>query len=78
MIKLAKAFTLLAGLLVATGLGAQNIITAELQDSSNGEPVPFATVSVSKEGAKKPDYYDLSSESGHVTIKKMAHQPYTM
>ena len=67
MIKLAKAFTLIAGLLVAAGLGAQNVITAELLDSSNGEPVPFATVSISKEGAKKPDYYDLSTETGHVT-----------
>ncbi len=76
MIKIAKAFTLVAGLFVAAGLGAQNIISAELLDSSNGEPIPFATVSVSKEGAKKPDYYDLSTESGHVTIRKVRNGNY--
>ena len=76
MIKIAKAFTLIAGLFVAVGLGAQNIISAELLDSSNGEPIPFATVSVSKEGAKKPDYYDLSTESGHVTIRKVRNGNY--
>ena len=76
MIKIAKAFTLIAGLFVAAGLGAQNIISAELLDSSNGEPIPFATVSVSKEGAKKPDYYDLSTESGHVTIRKVRNGNY--
>ena len=76
MIKIAKAFTLIAGLFVAAGLGAQNTVSAELLDSSNGEPVPFATVSVSKEGAKKPDYYDLSTETGHVTIKKVRHGNY--
>ena len=76
MIKLAKAFTLIAGLLVAAGLGAQNTISAELLDSSNDEPIPFATVSVSREGAKKPDYYDLSTETGHVTIKKVRQGSY--
>ena len=76
MIRLAKTFTLLAGLFFAAGVYAQNKITAELIDSSNSEPVPFATVSVSKEGAKKPDYYDLSTETGHVTIKKVRHGNY--
>ena len=71
-----RTYALIAGLLFAAGLSAQNKITAVLSDSSNGEPVPFATVSVSKEGAKKPDYYDLSTENGEVLIKKVRNGSY--
>jgi hypothetical protein len=65
-----------AGLMIAAGLSAQNKVTAVLQDSSNGEPVPFATVSMTKDGAKKPEYYNLSNDAGEVVINKVKHGSY--
>ncbi|MBR5925079.1 MAG: TonB-dependent receptor, partial [Bacteroidales bacterium] len=76
MTRLAKTFTLLAGLFFAAEVYAQNIVSAVLLDSSNGEPVAFATVSLTKDGAKKPEYYNLSNDSGAVEIKKVRHGNY--
>ena len=58
---------------------AQNsgTLRAVLQDE-NGEPVPFATVSVSKVGNTKPYKYALSTSDGKVTIEKMANGKYTI
>ena len=76
MTRLAKTLTLLAGLFFAAGLYAQNKVSAVLLDSSNGEPVPFATVSLTKDGAKKPEYYNLSGDDGHVVLAKVRHGNY--
>ncbi|MBR4826481.1 MAG: outer membrane beta-barrel protein [Bacteroidales bacterium] len=54
-------------LLVSTAAMAQNnIIKAVLQDESTGNPVDFATVSLTKEGSSKPDKYVLSDSNGKV------------
>ena len=57
---------------------AQNTSTlrAVLQDE-NGEPVPYATVSVYKQGSTKPYKYALSASDGKVSIEKVAHGKYT-
>ena len=56
---------------------AQNsgTLRAVLQDE-NGEPVPFATVSISKPNASKPYKYALSSADGKVAIEKVANGKY--
>ena len=41
-------------------------VKAVLQDSSNDEAIGFATVSLTKEGSKKPDKYVLSDSNGKV------------
>jgi len=60
----------MAALLSAATIEAQpsNQLKLTLIDASNGEPVPFATVSLTKEGASKVYKYTLSSENGEVTI----------
>ena len=77
MTRLTKTLTLIAGLFMAAGLYAQNKVSATLLDSSNGEPIPFATVSLLKDGAKKPDYYNLSNEAGEAEMKKVRNGNYT-
>ena len=73
-----RTIALLAGLFAAAALSAQNKVSAVLLDSSNGEPVPFATVSLMKDGAKKPEYYNLSNDYGEVVINKVRHGNYTV
>ena len=55
-------------LLSGTSVLAQNRISAVLIDDSNGEPVSFATVSLTPPGAKKPSKYVLSDAEGKVEI----------
>ena len=59
-------------------LAAQNSIKARLVDSSNGDPVGFATVSIKKQGASKPSAYSLSSEKGEVSISGVRKGVYTV
>ena len=66
-----RSIVTIIGLLIGSAVFAQNKISAVLVDSSNGEPVPFATVSLTRDGAKKPDAYNLSTESGEVVIAKV-------
>lgn len=47
---------------------AQNRLTAVLIDETNGDPVGFATVSLTKQGAQKPAKYVLSDAEGKVEI----------
>ena len=77
MKKSLKVIFLLSGMLACAGLAAQNRVTAVLLDSSNGDAVTFATVSLTRDGAKKPDYYNLSTDSGEVSISKVKHGNYT-
>ena len=53
---------------VSSGALAQNALKAVLLDSSNNEPVGFATVSLTRNGAGKPDKYVLSEADGSVHI----------
>ena len=72
-----RIIAIAAGFLICAGVYAQNKITAVLLDSSNGDAVPFATVSLTREGANKPDYYNLSTDTGDVTIAKVKRGTYT-
>lgn len=58
---------------------AQNngTVRALLQDE-NGEPVPFATVSLYKAGNTKPYKYALSTADGKVVIEKVTNGKYTI
>ncbi|MBQ7269522.1 MAG: TonB-dependent receptor [Bacteroidales bacterium] len=65
-----RLLSLCAGILFfSTSLYAQNVtIKAVLKDASSGEPVSFATVSLTRENASRADKYSLSSEDGAVSI----------
>ncbi|MBR0286311.1 MAG: TonB-dependent receptor [Bacteroidales bacterium] len=72
-----KMLMAVAGLLVAFTLSAQNYkITLQLQDASTGEPVGFATVSVTP--AKGQAKYTLSGSDGKATIEKVRAGEYTL
>ena len=43
-------------------------VKAVLKDATSGDPVSFATVSLTREGASKADKYSLSSDAGVVSI----------
>ena len=43
-------------------------VKAVLKDAASGDPVSFATVSLTREGASKADKYSLSSDAGVVSI----------
>ena len=74
---LARIVCLAGALLLGTGVYAQNRLTAVLSDESNGEPVGFATVSLTKEGAQKPAKYVLSEADGKVEITGVRAGTYT-
>ncbi|MBO4475567.1 MAG: carboxypeptidase regulatory-like domain-containing protein, partial [Bacteroidales bacterium] len=66
---LVRIVCLAAALLLGTAAMAQNShVKAVLLDSASGEAVGFATVSLTKEGAKKPEKYVLSEADGKVEI----------
>ena len=78
--KFRKILAVLIGVMSTLSIAlAQNTSTlrAVLQDE-NGEPVPFATVSITKTGNTKPYKYALSASDGKVTIEKVAHGKYTL
>lgn len=73
-----KTLALSAALLLFSAFGyAQNTVTATLLDAASGEPVGFATVSLTKTGATKPAKYVLSSEKGLVTVEGIKNGEYT-
>lgn len=49
-----------------------------LQDSSSGEPVPFATISLSREGSQKPSKYVLSEEDGSAKLERVRPGKYIL
>ena len=53
-------------------------VTARLLDSSSGEPVAYATVSLTAKGATKPAKYVLSDDSGKVLIDGVKSGSYTL
>jgi hypothetical protein len=54
----------------------QGTLRAVLKDASSDEPVPYATVSITKPGSTKPYKYALSSSDGKVTIEKVTAGKY--
>ena len=66
----------LVSLFAALAMSAQNVnVTVKLEDASNGEPVGFATVSLTPEkGSAK---YSLTDNNGKGTIEKVRAGKYT-
>lgn len=60
--------------MLAISLGAsaqQRTVTVTLQDSTNGEPVGYATVSLAKPGATTALKYALSDDKGKAVLEKV-------
>ena len=72
-----KLLAIVATLLFAITLSAQNVnVKVTLQDATTGEPVAFATVSLTPE--KGQPKYTLSDAKGQVTLEKVKPGKYTM
>ena len=71
---------LVLSLFIPVGATAQNRgnVTLTLKDSSSGEPVGFATVTLTKEGENKPYKYALSDEDGKVLLEKVQAGKYSL
>ncbi|MBR3075126.1 MAG: carboxypeptidase regulatory-like domain-containing protein, partial [Bacteroidales bacterium] len=63
-----RIVSLFIALLVCFPTFAQNRLSALLIEDSSGEPVGFATVSITREGAQKPSKYVLSDSEGKVEL----------
>lgn len=70
--------TLLAALLLlAFGpLHAQITLTAQFKDAASGEPVAFATFSLTRKGESKPYKYCLTDHNGQAKLDKVAQGVY--
>ena len=67
----------LVSLFAALALSAQNhTVTVKLEDASNGEPVGFATVSLSPE--RGTTRYALSNHEGKAVVEKIRNGKYTL
>ena len=78
---LKKFITFVAGIVSAFSLAfAQSggMLTLSLTDSSTGEAVGFATVSLTKPGSQKPYKYALSDIKGKAVIEKVAPGKYVL
>lgn len=78
---------LIAAILIPASVwAAQTSTTAELsgsiklilKDASTGEPIPFATVTITREGAAKPAKYALTGDDGSAVIDKVRGGKYTL
>ena len=65
-------------LLFSWGALAQRTVKMVLQDSQSGEPVCFATVSLTKKGATKPSKYVLSDDKGAAQFDKVQAATYQL
>lgn len=78
---LKKFITFVAGIMSAFSLAfAQGggTVTLSLTDSSTGEAVGFATVSITKPGNTKPYKYALSDDKGKTVFEKVAAGKYVL
>ncbi len=78
---LKKFITFVAGVMSAFSLAfAQGggTVTLSLTDSSTGEAVGFATVSITKPGNTKPYKYALSDDKGKTVFDKVAAGKYVL
>ena len=53
-------------------------IKGVLVDETNGEPVPFATVSLTRDGQTKPAKYSLTDDKGNFTLESVRNGSYTI
>ena len=69
---------LILSLALSFALSAQSrSVTVLLQDSSSGEPLGYATVSLTKAGASSAFKYALTSDKGKAVLEKVAAGTYT-
>ncbi|MCQ2144975.1 MAG: outer membrane beta-barrel protein [Bacteroidales bacterium] len=74
-----RLITIIVAMCVAVSAFAQNTnIKLTLIDASTGEGVPFATVSITPEGATKASKYVLTTEKGAATIDGVKKGNYTV
>lgn len=74
-----KLFMLIAFTLILSASAlAQNKVTMTLADSNSGEPVSFATVTLTKPGAKTPAYASLSDDKGNATVVNVRKGSYRL
>ena len=73
--------TAVAAFLAAVTVNAQNYkISLQLQDAATGEPVGFATVSITPEKGQSQGQpkYTLTDHEGHATLEKVRQGNYTL
>lgn len=77
--KLFRCLLVFCAVLTAATVSAQNSVDvkAVLQDSKSGEPIGFATVSITKDGQETPTKYTLSDDKGNVTLSSVSRGSYT-
>ena len=63
---------------IAAGAQGRVDVKAVLVDSGTGEPVGFATVSITREGEDDPAKYTLSDEKGNVTLSSVRRGTYVL
>ena len=73
----AKLFLLSAGMILGLGLSAQNV-KGVLVDESSGEPLGFATISLTRDGQSKPAKYILSDDKGAFTLQSVRNGSYAL
>lgn len=80
MRKTARLLAAILSLFLSVTLFAQNSanVTGTLLDGNSGEPVGFATVSLTPKGSTKVSKYVLSTSAGKVTIEGVRHGTYTL
>ncbi|MGM9741388.1 MAG: outer membrane beta-barrel protein [Candidatus Cryptobacteroides sp.] len=78
-----KIIALLCGLILMSafsfsGQAQSRSVSLTLKDKSTGEPVAYATVSLTKSGEKSPYKYVLTDDKGKAVIDKVAAGSYTV
>jgi hypothetical protein len=76
--KLFKLLLPIAGLFLGFSLFAQNNIKGVLVDESTGEPLGFATVSLTRDGQSRPTKYVLTNDKGAFTLESVRNASYTI
>ena len=72
-------FTVLLSMFIAASSFAQSThsVSVTLIDASNGEPVGYATVSLTAKGSTDPAKYTLTGEKGNATLSGLRDGTYT-
>ena len=65
-------------MLLGFSLFAQNNVKGVLVDESTGEPLGFATVSLTRDGQSKPAKYTLTDDKGAFLIESVRNASYTI
>ena len=72
------SLALMIALPLTAGAQSGNTVTLKLEDSSTGEEVEFATVSLTPDGAKSASNYSLSDDVGKVSLTKVKKGTYLL